>query len=346
MKPWSRLAYPRVYALLEFLERHHRWLLLAEIALLLVALLRALSHLSELHWHEAADAVLLLLLVVFLGSHLVVSLRRGRRGYDFRRLMNRLVPGPTRQHSAEQLLALMAQARAMGTAGAEVPAGEYEAAARAIARESASVFSERTLGSVDAEWEETEAQILSGWFGAVPAAAWRLRHGGIECYSVIVPVSADSYALIRRGHLPTYCAHLDRPLAARWAGGAGPPAPPLSLLAYVQILLPRDAPQEDLSPLFHASVEHLAHLLQLHYGTGWLDAADLRLICEASGPAQLHALQVLGFVGLEAESHGRREALLSPAGFRLCELVAGPGAIGSPLRDFLDVVAAPPLKPE
>jgi len=210
----------------------------------------------------------------------------------------------------------------------------------ALARESASTYSIHTLGEPDPWWEYWETRYIAEWHALWPDTIWRIPSGkdpdekGAGYFSVVLPITEQSYLRYRRGHLHAAMSTLEvRKPKRRAQGEAGGF---VNLLAYSALYVPAAGAKEwDGMRLLYAAVEHLAALL----ARCWPDLVQpepkrgLRIICESSNRSLDRTLEQLGFRAVQIERNvpeedddsahesGRRK---SPAGFALYELCYDP----------------------
>ena len=187
------------------------------------------------------------------------------------------------------------------------------------------------------------------WHAEFPYAIWHLpdpKQPGVRTagyFSVVVPITEDSWEKISLGHLSTVLASVDAsagayvkstPLAAYES--------PLYLLAYAVVYVAENYVAENPNEftLVRAGIEHLAFLIKTFSHNGQFNPKNIRVICESSGREFDRTLHGLGFSWIEPNGLRTRKGLIawvrayilklfgqedivvvtSPAGFKLFQV--------------------------
>jgi hypothetical protein len=212
---------------------------------------------------------------------------------------------------------------------------------KALAEESASTFSVRTFGEPDWWWAHWEGAYIAEWHALRPDAIWRIpsaadpEDGKAGYFSVMVPITNQSYSRYRRGHLHAALSTPDIDRRRVPVNSAGHDH--VNLLAYSALYVPAGKPNEqwDRKLLLYTAIEHLSALISRR----WTDlfqvapTRGLRVICESSNVSLDSILEKLGFHAVYPEHDDPKESgdkprvpkpLKSPAGFKLYELCYDP----------------------
>jgi hypothetical protein len=323
-------SYAKFQLALEWQERHELGFLATEAAIGLLAVIFS-SHLLDVlpgmssevmeSWlrpfQERAEAFLVGTLVLLILFHWLRKRRRRNLGLQFEQI--------TKGKQTELIQALFALVTKRPL-GALVAPENLPGAAKAIASVSASVFSLRTAGTPDGSWQSAEEKYLKMWHAACPETIWCLPLEGSQtkCFSVVVPVTTDSWQKIRAGDLPTLLAAADTTAAGY------PMARDLLLLAYCVVMAPSD---DNTHPpaqrkLLYAAIEHIAYLVYTHRQGG----GKVRIVCESANASLQDVLHALGFTAVPSDGGGKGKGQQSPAGFLLfeCAFDAHPASSAQP----------------
>lgn len=344
-----RRLYRRLHEIGEWRERNEvRIALFESIAaaigtLLFGARLMRMASPGEAGGHEAPESMLewgvgpietaiLVILTLSLISRAAVLMRRRGLGLSFAAIVSRI--GGRRQsdrYDPKLLDDLAAMRHGASSLGQPLggKAGEVEAAIKALARASASVFSERTYDEPDLWWEYWEAIYFADWHAAEPRTIWRVAapsRPGSAYFSVVLPVTPLSYERFRRGHLHSAMSTIT---------ASGADAESAHLLVYSALYVAADEDERwDGRLLLYTSIEHLAALVA-HRWPEVLAAGPsgrIRIICESSNASLDAVLETLGFHPIFPEhdepEEGRKgrapKPVYSPSGFKLYEIAHDP----------------------
>jgi hypothetical protein len=317
---------------------------------------------------ELASFIGLTILIV---ARVVVNFRTSKLGHDFGALFS----GPKRRgtfSTGEELFGelggLCPQA---GYLGSLISSGgdTRKIVLERFAKVSASQFSVRTYGEADPMWKTWEERYLAEWLLQFSGTLWRVPPddptGGAASgyFSVIVPVTEDSWKKIRYGHLSTALATIDDRAVAYFNSGRSEPFKgAIYIVAYGLNYVPAGHKHESYQPLklLYTGVEHLSYLLhEFNVQPSDVNIASFSMICESPNPSLDMVLDTLGFAPVLADVHldfEHTHIRKSQAGFRLFEIVykGGMPVVGEPdrakrFRDLLRQIghrgrAAPPAE--
>jgi hypothetical protein len=357
----KRYGYRLLLSILAFRERFDLALSLGEIAVALLAFLRlaySLLYGGEAEWAEYFETFLLLLLTFSILARFFVRRRQKSLGYLSDPLLekNKIKLGLT---GVDTLFSALRKLKASSSfEGAIVTPADADSVYDAIAQASASVFSPRTYHQPDAEWRRMEKLYLKEWHAQFSAAIWHAppdngdRDPACGYFSVIVPITRDSWRKVSKGHLSTMLVSVDTSVFGPARGERNKRTEaPLYLLAYCVVYAAgtarNDAPPNQLH-LVYTGVEHLAFLLNT---LGHASPQNVNVICESSGDIFDATLFALGFDAVRPDRddppagflswlsssfrglvHGSDiRVVKSPAGFKLFQL-DGPST-GNKRRD-------------
>ena len=329
MPHWRTKFYRLAQWVLEKHERYHVIVTSIELGLAATGAFFFIAELQEHHvaWKEAGEVIVLGILTASILARWMSLMRGANLGL----LANRRAMGtiPLDGTVFRELLALKPTAGHLGgflpnpTAAEEAIAG--------LAHEASSVFSMKTYGEPDRFWERWEANYLTRWYAEMPEVIWRLPPEvpavapGTGYFSVALPITKDSFGMVRRGHLHTALAELDLDEGLERRGEAEPRG--VDILIYTAQYVPAADEGWQRLTLLYCPIEHIAALIGRRRPDLLARApgAGVRLICESPNKRYDDALGALGFepvlqeAGEDGElSRGPRVAL-SPARFKLFE---------------------------
>ena len=340
--PLLRLLYRWSRRVGEWRERNELYITLLEAtaaligSVLFIRELRDIESIGHIFTNTGpVECVILVILTLVLLSRVALLLRLRDLGFSFAGLAD---------EQDEALLAELVQVRpGRPFLGRELRGTPDEAreVIKALAEESASTFSVRTFGEPDWWWAHWEEIYIVEWHALRPDSIWRIPSAADPTvakagyFSVMVPITNQSYSRYRRGHLHAALStpDIDRRRAPVNSGRRNH----VNLLAYSALYVPvgRSKEQWDRKLLIYTAVEHLSALLARR----WPDLLQpeptrgLRVVSESSNVSLDSILEKLGFHAIYPEQDDPDESghkprrprpLKSPAGFKLYELCYEP----------------------